>query len=105
MGQNVKAFEVSDKSHPDAKKAGAYWFMIMPSGQKDAGTIIGIQHACPCGCGLKSVLFFKSYTEDDGWTVENPFPNATLSPSIGMFRGQNPYHWHGFLRNGIFEEC
>ena len=33
------------------------------------------------------------------------FPAATLSPSIGMFRGQNPYHWHGYLKNGVFEEC
>lgn len=103
--RNAVAFEVPNDQHPDAKKPGAYWFMRMPEGHEDSGTVMGIQHACPCGCGQKSVLFFKSYTKDDDWTVEKPFPQATLSPSIGMFRGQNPYHWHGYLRNGVFEEC
>ena len=79
--------------------------MVMPEGYLNSGMIMGIEHGCPCGCGLKSVLFFKEYTKDEGWTVEKPFPDATLSPSIGMFLGQNPYHWHGYLRNGVFEEC
>lgn len=105
MARNAEAVEIERLPPGEKVAAGAYWFMVMPEGYEDAGTVMGIEHGCPCGCGRKSTLFFSSYTKDDGWTVEQPFPKATLSPSIGMFRGDNPYHWHGYLRNGIFEEC
>lgn len=44
-------------------------------------------------------------TGPEFWIIEKPFPKATLRPSIGMFAGQQPFHWHGFLRDGVFEEC
>jgi|SRR4051812_29833079 hypothetical protein len=105
MPRNAKAYEIERLRPGDKVAPGAYWFMTMPEGHEDAGIVMGIQHGCPCGCGARSALFFKSYTGDDGWTIEKPFPEATLSPSIGMFRGQNPYHWHGYLRDGVFVEC
>jgi hypothetical protein len=97
----VKAVEVTRMRAGERVPAGAYWFMAMPSGDRQ-GEVMGIEHGCPCGCGQKSVLFFRSYTKEDGWDVDKPFPDATLSPSIGMFRGQTPYHWHGFLERGWF---
>jgi len=102
---NAKAYQIERLPAGEKMPAGAYAFMVMPEGYQNSGTIMGIEHGCPCGCGQKSTLFFKEYTKDEGWIVEKPFPDATLSPSIGMFRGQNPYHWHGHLRDGVFEEC
>jgi hypothetical protein len=66
--------------------------------------IAGIQHSCPCGCGLLSWLPFNP---EHGWTPEQTtdLTKLTLKPSIGMFAGQNPYHWHGFLTDGVFKEC
>lgn len=95
MPRNAKAYEVDtlDTSAPMA--AGAYWL-----GRID-GEVRGMHFGCPCGCGERSYLPFS----DDGWIVAKPFPEASLTPSIGNFAGQNPYHWHGFLRNGVFEEC
>lgn len=32
----------------------------------------------------------------------------TLTPSIGIHHveaGKAGYHWHGYLRAGVFEEC
>lgn len=104
MARNAKAFEIARLPRGEKVPAGAYWFMVMPSGP-DKGTVMGIEHGCPCGCGRMSALFFKEYTKAEGWTIEKPFPAATLKPSIGMFLGQNPYHWHGYLTNGVFEEC
>jgi hypothetical protein len=39
------------------------------------------------------------------WTIVKPFPKASLTPSIGMFAGQSPFHWHGYLTDGEFKEC
>lgn len=103
--RNAKAYEIKRPPAGEKMPAGAYSFMVMPPGYEDSGTVMGIEHGCPCGCGRTSVLFFTSYTKAEGWNVEKPFPEATLSPSIGMFLGQNPYHWHGHLTNGVFEEC
>lgn len=65
--------------------------------------IAGIQHACPCGCGLCSWLPFNN----SGWTPDQTadLTKLTLTPSIGLWAGQSPYHWHGYLKNGVFEEC
>jgi len=68
------------------------------------GRIYGIQHSCPCGCGWLSWLPFD---KEHGWVPEqtDDLTRLTLTPSIGMFMGDSPYHWHGHLRDGVFEEC
>lgn len=104
-GRNAKAYEIERLKAVEKIPAGAYWFMVMPPGHDNSGTVMGIEHGCPCGCGAKSTVFFKDYTKAEGWTIEKPFPDATLRPSLGLFMGQSPYHWHGYLINGVFEEC
>jgi hypothetical protein len=37
-----------------------------------------------------------------GWTVAGELPNVTVSPSINYGIEGSPYHWHGFLKNGVF---
>jgi hypothetical protein len=96
--RNAPAREVARVEPGTKLGAGEYFFMGID------GRRIGIQHGCPCGCGEWSTLFFRESGDTDFWIVEKPFPLATLKPSIGMWRGQSPYHWHGYLTDGVFVE-
>lgn len=111
MPRNATAFEVEGPNHPDARKAGAYWFMYRY--RHDAEHIektdekIGIGHACPCGCGGRGAMWFRGKAQGGGpeWEVTGEWPNVTLSPSIGFGRLETGgYHWHGYLENGVFVE-
>lgn len=72
-------------------------------------------HSCPCGCGSRSLIWFRGRSGGLGrpeWDVVGAWPNVTLTPSIGITfdsRGLAPlgggFHWHGYLRSGVFEEC
>lgn len=113
MAKNATAFEVSGSDHADSRKPGAFWFLLAPAGLNNAapGERIGIAHACPCGCGGHTALWFrgKGPINADAWDVCGEWPKATLSPSIGikydgMGRGPTNYHWHGYLRGGEFVE-
>ncbi len=102
--RNAKAFEVDTAEHPDVRKAGAYVFMY-----NQAGVRMGITHACPCGCGSRSAMWFKGLADAGGeeWDVVGEWPNVTLSPSIGIGRCEGPYgsyHWHGYLEKGVWVE-
>lgn len=105
-GRNAAAFECAGPDDPRSHQAGAYYFMRRHDNPSER---IGIIHACPCGCGGKSAMWFKGKS-DTGlapeWDVVGEWPNVTLSPSIGIGRpkGGGPYHWHGYLKAGIFEE-
>lgn len=102
--RNAKSFIVEDVKWPGA--AGA----IYPVGHGEkAGEFAGINHACPCGCGAWSFIAFDGYPVGPTWTIlsgKSGGTDMTLTPSIGVNpRGADgSYHWHGFLRNGVFEE-
>lgn len=108
MAKNAVAFEVSNSGHLDVRKPGAFFFMLAPTGLDNAaeGERIGITHACPCGCGWLSCLWFrgKGPVGRDQWDVKGEWPNVTLSPSIGIKHEGTGYHWHGYLENGEFIE-
>lgn len=55
-------------------------------------------HLCACGCGQKSVTDLQPRWSD-GWTITENEGLVTLSPSIGNFNGESPYHAHYFIRN------
>ena len=99
--RNAVAFEVK---WDDERKcdAGAYQFIFREGEQVP----IGIIHACPCGCKGRSAMYFKDRMPGhQEWTVEGDWPKVTCVPSIGIKPLTNGrYHWHGFLRNGVFEE-
>jgi hypothetical protein len=113
MPRNAVAFEAKDKA--DRRKPGAYWFMLEYSFDQKAHTerVIGILHSCPCGCGAKGCIWFKGGSgngsgswPDHEWDVTGEWPNVSLTPSIGFGRlAAGGYHWHGYLRKGVFEEC
>lgn len=54
-------------------------------------------HKCACGCGVESVCDLKPHWKD-GWTLTNDRGLITLSPSIGNFNGERPYHAHYYIR-------
>ena len=61
------------------------------------------------------MLWFRGRSRGPGhaeWDAAGEWPNVTLSPSIGVKFGKDgsrpangDYHWHGFLRAGVFEPC
>jgi len=100
MPRNAVAFEVSSQDNADAHRPRAYWFM-----RNQADIKMGIGHACPCGCGMQSAMWFEGLADAGGpeWKIVKPFPQATLSPSIGIGKDEvtGRYHWHGFLEDGV----
>lgn len=107
---NAVAFEVQP-GDPRERDPGAYYFVIHPTTKER----LGITHACPCGCRGLSLCWFRGKGPVNGdaeWDVIGEWPKVTMNPSIGVKydgrTGQKPptgYHWHGYLRNGVFEEC
>ena len=78
----------------------------------------GMNFKCPCGCGAVHGVGFttrpKDWNEGKGarWTWDGNMEKPTLSPSLGLHRshegqtvGADGYHWHGYLKAGVFEEC
>jgi len=51
-------------------------------------------HLCACGCKIQIVTPFN---REDGWVLTERDGYITLTPSIGNFSGQNPYHAHYFI--------
>lgn len=111
--RNAVAFEVFNKE--DLKKPGAYQFMCEYSMELGRNTDrkVGIRHGCPCGCGGYSAMWFAGGSLNGTgadptheWQVVGEWPKVTLSPSIGIGKDRTTgkYHWHGFLRAGVFVE-
>jgi hypothetical protein len=106
MGRNAQSFIVATWETP--AKPGAIQFVTLE------GKVCGITHACPCGCGKGSFIRLNPevWPPDTKpmWTRGGDDLHMTLAPSIGIHhqgadQGKPGYHWHGFLRNGVFEEC
>lgn len=95
MSRNAKLVEVP--SEELRKTPGAYSFVRRSAEGPNAGVV----HSCPCGCGLLSALWFRgSGAGRDEWDVSGDWPNVTLQPSVGIANG----HWHGWIKNGVWEE-
>jgi len=55
-------------------------------------------HLCACGCGNETVLPFSRWTH-----TKNENGEYTIRPSIGNWKGQNPYHAHYYITNNKIE--
>lgn len=84
------------------------------------GDHFGMNFKCPCGCGAVHGVGFDNRPADwvakdrsrPTWHWDGNKEKPTLSPSLGLHRshdgqtiGADGYHWHGFLKAGVFEEC
>jgi len=104
MPRNAKMIVVSETTIPGP--AGAVVYVV-----DDANKIIGMNYCCPCGCGRWGFMGLPGYTfSDSTWQVVAGTVGSddlTLQPSIGFARDKTTgqYHWHGYLRVGVFEEC
>ncbi len=93
MARNAIAFHVNNSE--ELRKPGAYRFWE-GDGKR------GITFGCPCGCGAR----YSMQYDPPGWVVTGEWPKVTATPSLGLRTiEESGYHWHGFLKNGIFEEC
>jgi hypothetical protein len=73
--------------------------------RNSAGEIVGLQFGCPCGCGAHYGGRFRG---EDAWGFDGNVEKPTVTGSFGCGVGQSfgvRYHWHGYLKNGLFEEC
>ncbi|HEV7278378.1 MAG TPA: DUF6527 family protein [Devosiaceae bacterium] len=60
-------------------------------------------YCCPCGCGITAPLRvgrgFKP-AAGPSWNWNGSLEAPTLYPSV-----HHQGHWHGWLRNGVWESC
>lgn len=103
--RDAKAFLVTALNLPEAQKPGA----CVPL-RKDGKDLVGMTVRCPCGCGERSMIFFRgrgpSPAQFPEWDLTRDWPHISISPEIG-FRPMLPngsYHWLGELRDGFFME-
>ena len=75
----------------------------------DGKTAIALRCGCPCGCGAHHGARF---TGPGAWGFDNNMDKPTVTGSFGMYPSyrnetlrDGRYHWHGFLKSGVFEEC
>jgi hypothetical protein len=99
---NARSFVVTRTEVPG--KAGAICFIT------NNGNVVGFNHCCPCGCGKWSFVRLNrelwSPDTEPFWERTGPDDRMTLTPSIGIHPIKDgQYHWHGYLRDGLFEEC
>lgn len=59
----------------------------------------GMIYCCPCGCGVTGALRFRP-AASPSWEWDGNLEKPTLSPSV-----HHVGHWHGYLRNGVWESC
>lgn len=101
--RNTVSFLVDKMEWPG--KAGAVRPVYLP----DSDVLAGINHACPCNCGLWSWLRLNndSCPSFQKWDMQGgDLLHLTLTPSIGIKPiTDGKYHWHGYLTAGVFEEC
>lgn len=64
----------------------------------------GMVYCCPCGCGRTMSLMFRpvppQFAPRAAWEWDGNMDAPTLSPSV-----HHVGHWHGWLRNGVWESC
>ena len=71
----------------------------VPAGAFEMRDPRGLEYICPCGCGRHGWLAFKPEVSPS-WLWNGNRDKPTLEPSI-----HHRDHWHGYLRNGVWESC
>ncbi|MCV0384907.1 MAG: hypothetical protein K5821_00515 [Nitrobacter sp.] len=84
IGRVPGSFRVND---PDSDGEQTFWYV------------------CPCGCGSLAPLtvgngFKPTNAGYATWQWDGSLDRPTLHPSV-----HHVGHWHGWLRNGVWESC
>lgn len=66
-----------------------------PSGAGHIGINGLLTQQCTCGCGMEAVTPLGN----GEWSLIESNNQVTLRPSIGNFKGENPYHAHYYITN------
>lgn len=56
---------------------------------------------CPCGCGAVGGV---KVAGEGAWQWNGSREKPTVHPSV-LLHGNDGPHWHGWLRNGVWESC
>jgi len=81
----------------DAAPAGAVKFY-----DADGQSPFGFHFQCPCGC--RSVGGVR-VAGSGAWQWNGSRDKPTVSPSVLLYEADQRPHWHGYLRNGVWESC
>lgn len=93
MGVKAQLVDDTEGAQPGA-------FEFYKSGDREYA---GMIYCCPCGCGKTGALAFRPHPSPS-WEWDGNMEAPTLSPSVHDISGGKT-HWHGYLRNGIWESC
>ena len=91
----LQATPVADIRAPEGMAAGAIEL------REVEGEVRGFAFRCPCGCGQESWLPVNR--GQNGWNWDGNRERPTLSPSV--LQSGLPCKWHGYLRNGQWENA
>lgn len=98
--ENHETLEVLGDGYQIRKDVAAGSFAFLTN---QGDEIAAIDYICPCGCGAHGCLPIKQdVTNGAWWRWNGDTENPTLEPSILRKAG---CRWHGYLRNGVWEEC
>ncbi len=72
--------------------------------------VIALSFGCPCGCGAHHG---GRFTGPNPWGFDGNEQRPTVTGSFGCYPSyrdesigpDGKYHWHGFLKDGVYEEC
>lgn len=110
----VKAQLIADENHDQLQNTPGAFRYFKYGDEED----VGLLHSCPCGCGMFSSINLKPHGGKTRpmWTNDGTREVPNLNPSIGIHPWDvtseyperakvtdGPYHWHGYLRNGVWE--
>lgn len=120
LSQSVPAVRVPSIGYRDSAAPGSYAFVRRydPNAPDRNGPICGLTYACP-GCGKVGYVGFKPPSADDvkyaraTWDWDGNESSPTLVPSIhnhdviyeGKPLAEQPTHWHGWLRAGMWVQA
>jgi hypothetical protein len=71
--------------------------------EPDADGELSFWYCCPCGCkAVAPLIAGKGFKPSAGpsWQWNGMVNTPTLEPSVNHIG-----HWHGWLRNGVWESC
>ena len=104
---SVKAEIIDDEDRWRAeRKPGSIYF------RRRSGDDANMWFFCPCGCGDRRGINISAVETERSprpWSWNGSMDHITLLPSldcqVGDGAGGFRSHWHGFLRNGLWEQA